>query len=106
MPAAPFETSPVLEKRGKAASRRLEASPPALLALLLEGVEDIDSLLIPGDVEDAKGAAEVNTNLYDPTADTGHRLPVVGQQAALDPVKLVASRSPRLVGEGPHVVTG
>src|SRR5260370_42434209 len=55
------------------------------LCFLVEGVQDVNSLRAPGQVDHAVGAARVrNANLLDTLADGGHRLEVVGLGSSLN----------------------
>ncbi len=66
----------------------------------MEGVQDVDSLRAPGQVNHAVSAARVrNANLLDTRADGGHRLEVVGLVASLNFVELITSIVPRVLRE-------
>src|SRR5438477_578732 len=56
--AAPPKTSPVLDERGEALTGLLEIRLAGLLTLLLERVEDIDSLLMFRNVDHTKCASD------------------------------------------------
>jgi hypothetical protein len=58
----------------------------------LKGVENVDSLGMGGDIDDAKGTRNVpHPDFPNALSDAFHRFPIVGIKASLDAIKLKPS---------------
>jgi len=64
------------------------------LGPLLEGMEDIDGLRELRDVQNPKCSASLDPDFPDPRPHGGHRFPMLGLEAQLDAVQLMAGGAP------------
>ncbi len=106
MRESPLAVPAPLDKGRKAAPRQVEIRGPGFLSLLFECVEDIHRLWVLRHVQDAESATGMDSDFNYSASYGPQRLPVVGQQALLDPVELRADLPSRLVRERPYIFEG
>src|SRR5713226_2333263 len=85
--------------------RQVDVRPAGPAGLLLEGVEDVDTLFELCDVDHAVLKPCMNTDLPYARADQGHRLPVGRLQATLDLVELVPCTLSSILRKGAYVLS-
>jgi hypothetical protein len=104
-PASSLALAP-FDQRREAPPRNIEVRAPGLLSLLFECMEDIDGLWVSRNVQNAKSATGADSDFNDSASYRPQRLPVVWQQASLDPIELITDFPSRLVRERTYVLQG